>query len=380
MRRLSTLRLFLAGSVLLAAPAFPQQDRDRLAGQAQSALSAKDWPNAAAALEQLARLEPSIPEVHANLGLAYYSAGRYPDAERAFERALKLNPKMAQARVLLGICKAELGRNEDAVRMLEPAFRQPPEPDIGRLVGLALQRAYARSGRFPDAARIAEELLRRYPDDPEILYHSSALYADRSGDITAKLFEQAPDSVWIHFLRAQVQESLKRYDLARDEYRAVVQMSPNLPGARFRLAKAILLNSSDPGAVKEAQTVLHQELALSPWNADAEYELGEIARLHGDLNSALTHFSKAVTYQPAFLEARIAIARTLLKQNKPAEAATHLEQAVKISPRDKTTRFLLASAYKSLGDTTRAETELREYRKIQSDKAFGSKETPENQP
>src|SRR3954468_12230625 len=104
MRRFSTLRLFLAGSVLLTAPAFPQQDRDRLAGQAQSALSAKDWPNAAAALEQLARLEPSVPEVHANLGLAYYSAGRYPDAERAFERALKLNPKMTQARVLLGIC------------------------------------------------------------------------------------------------------------------------------------------------------------------------------------------------------------------------------------------------------------------------------------
>src|ERR1700730_14594236 len=51
-------------------------ETERLSEQAKRALDAQHWPEAAAALEKLAKLAPTVPEVHANLGMAYYSQGR----------------------------------------------------------------------------------------------------------------------------------------------------------------------------------------------------------------------------------------------------------------------------------------------------------------
>jgi hypothetical protein len=45
---------------------------DRYSADAERAMAAHDWPAAAKALQQLARQAPGVPEVHANLGLAYY--------------------------------------------------------------------------------------------------------------------------------------------------------------------------------------------------------------------------------------------------------------------------------------------------------------------
>ena len=108
-------------------------DLERLSEQAQQALEAHHWPDASAALEQLAKAAPSVPEVHANLGLAYYFQGRPKEALASFERALRLNPTMPQATIMSGICEAELGRDREAVAILEPAFHGPADPEIGRL-------------------------------------------------------------------------------------------------------------------------------------------------------------------------------------------------------------------------------------------------------
>jgi len=48
----------------------------RLSEQAQDAMEAHQWQEASTALEKLATLVPADPQVHANLGLAYYFEGR----------------------------------------------------------------------------------------------------------------------------------------------------------------------------------------------------------------------------------------------------------------------------------------------------------------
>src|SRR5438128_11828850 len=123
--------------------------------QAQEAMAAKDWAVAVKALEKLAGLTPGVFEVQANLGLAYYSDNRILEASKAFERALKLNPKMTQAEMMLGLCYAELGRNQQAVSILASAFRHPPDRQMGRLIGLDLQRAYAGQQQYDKAIAVA---------------------------------------------------------------------------------------------------------------------------------------------------------------------------------------------------------------------------------
>ncbi len=153
----------------LAAQKVNQSEIETTSKQAQEAMAAKDWAVAVKSLEKLAGLAPGVSEVQANLGLAYYSNNRILEASKALERALKLNPKMTQAETMLGLCYAELGRNRQSVVILASAFRHPSDMQMGRLIGLDLQRAYEGLQQHDKAMAVADELLKRYPNDPEIL-------------------------------------------------------------------------------------------------------------------------------------------------------------------------------------------------------------------
>src|SRR5260370_6488765 len=130
--------VFLLSCVLSGAA--PQQDTDlaRYSDQAREALASKKWDDAAKALQHLAQLAPSVPEVQANLGMALFFEGRATEALAAFDRARKLNPAMPQVELMVGLCQAELGRYREAVAILAPAFEHPPDADTGRLIGFYL--------------------------------------------------------------------------------------------------------------------------------------------------------------------------------------------------------------------------------------------------
>jgi tetratricopeptide (TPR) repeat protein len=355
--------LLLVLGISLSAQA-RDDDLQRLSDQARSALAAKQWEQAAKTLEELARLAPSVAEVEANLGLALYFQGRASDALAAFDRARKLNPALPQVDVMTGLCDAELGLYHEAIDLLEPAFAHPPDDEIGRLIGLHLARSYAGLRQFDRAFGAGEELIRRYPADPEILYQVSRLHSDRSYVLMAELVRAAPDSAWTHYANAQVQESLDRFDAAAQEYRNALARDPRLLGAHYRLGRVILSASRTPDSIELAKREFEQELGLSPRNADAEYELGEIAREHGNLDGAVGHFARALSYHPQFVEAQVGMAKTLMRLGRPAEAVPHLAEAARLDPGNKIPHYLLSSAYKALGDTTGAAKEIALYQKM----------------
>jgi tetratricopeptide (TPR) repeat protein len=354
--------------VLLVIATATGQERDadlnRLSDQARLALAAKNWQEAAQALEKLARLAPAVAEVQANLGLALYFEGRAADALAAFDRARKLNPALPQVNVMTGLCDAELGLYREAIDLLEPAFAHPPDDETGRLIGLHLARSYAGLKQFDKAFAAGEELVRRYPTDPEILYQVSRLHSDRSYVLMSELVRSAPDSAWTHYANAQVQESLDRFDAAAQEYRNALARDPHLLGAHYRLGRVILSASRTPDSIALARREFELELELSPRNADAEYELGEIAREHGNLDGAVGHFARALRYHPEFVEAQVGMAKTLMKLGRPAEAVPHLAEAARLDPGNKIPHYLLSSAYKALGDTAAAAKEIALYQKM----------------
>jgi tetratricopeptide (TPR) repeat protein len=343
-----------------------QQDADltRYSDQAREALASKKWDVAVKALDHLAKLAPSVPEVQANLGMALFFEGRASEALAAFDRARKLKPAMPQVDLMVALCQAELGRHREAVAVLAPAFEHPPDSETGRLIGLHLARSYSELRQFNKALAAGEELLKRYPNDPEVLFQVSRLHADRSYSLMKQLVQAAPDSYWVHLANAQVQESLQRYDVAQQEYRKAIELNPNAQGAHVGLGRAILSASKEPQAIDEAAREFERELALYPQNAIAEFELGEIARERGQLDKAREHLLRAVHYNQDFFEAQIALGRLLLKEGKAREAIAHLEVAAHLEPRDKLTHYLLASAHKSLGDQDAARRELDLYRKL----------------
>src|ERR1700745_1876409 len=121
------------------------------------------------------------------------------EAAKAFERAIKLNPKIPRAEMMLGLCYAEVGRNREAIPILASAFRRPADNQMGRLIGLDLQRAYAGLEQYDQALAVAEELPKRYPNHPEVLFQSSRLHADRAYELMNHLMRVSSDSAWVHY-------------------------------------------------------------------------------------------------------------------------------------------------------------------------------------
>src|SRR6516225_6285329 len=110
-------------------------DSAALAAEAQSALSKGDYAGAATSLERLAKLQPGVAEVHADLAVAYYSAGRYGDAIKQGREALTLKPSLVHAHFFLGASLAEGGQCKDALPYLEKDYTRATEPQLKRVLG-----------------------------------------------------------------------------------------------------------------------------------------------------------------------------------------------------------------------------------------------------
>lgn len=86
-------------------------------------------------LERAARMDPYSCMGHADLGQAYYFAGRLKEAEDELDESLTLNPDVVRSRYLLGLVRLANNAEELALAAMED------EPDEGfRMAGIALVR------------------------------------------------------------------------------------------------------------------------------------------------------------------------------------------------------------------------------------------------
>ena len=328
-----------------------ESDADRYSDTARQALAEKKWHDASQALEHLVQLAPNTAEVYANLGLAYYFEGKPTEALQSFERARSLKPGLPQVGAMIGLCKADLGRCKEAIRILDPEFRHSSDQETGRLSGLHLMTCYSQTSQPGQALSTGDALVRRFPGDAEILYQVSRLYADRSSDLMRTLLRTAPDSAWMHYANAQVQEGLDRIDAAMQEYRHALEKDPEMRGVHYKLGRLILRESRTPEAMEKARIEFQQELAIAPTNADAEYELGEIDREQNHTSAAISHFERAVEYHSEFGEAQVGLAKALLTLGQTAAALPHLQAAAELEPDNKIPHYLMAFGLQDSGQS-----------------------------
>ena len=372
--------LFTPYTLNLAAQQVDEAAVQHYSKAAEEALSHRDAAAAIVALEKLTHLAPNNPDVYANLGAGYYTQSRYPQAAEAYKTALRLNPNIPQVALMLGMCDMELGRAKEAIPLLESAFQNPPSDEVERSIGLNLSSAYLSLNQPTKALEIVGALIDRYPNDPEILYRASHIYGDMALKTMTHLVDVAPQSIWKQLSFAEALEAEKRYDLAIIEYRKVIKSEPEMPVVHYRLGRALLLRAPDSGEARdEALKELQLALELDPRNDAAEYESGEIFRRQGQLTLARDHFSRAVALDPSVEEAQIALARTLLRLQQPKDSVEHLISAIELNPKSEISHFLLASAYRSLGNTTGYENEMALYRRYHA-KASQEKSAEGEQP
>ncbi len=278
-------------------------------------------------------------EARANLGILYFSAGRFEEAAGELSRFAAMATGFSRARLYLGMSLSQLGRFREAVPHLAKARAGERDTELVRLSGLHLQRSYVALGRNDASGSVLEELIGKFPNDPDVLFAAGQFYSQRAAVAWNRLATAAPGSHRFHQALGQVYESRGDDARADVEYRRALELFPSLSGVRLRLGRLAL---ADAGRAAEAAQLFREELSVNPSNPDAHYELGEVLRKEGGRELALAHQEKAVALDPNFVEARLALGSLLAETDRREQALLQFRAACRIDPESEVARYRLA--------------------------------------
>jgi tetratricopeptide (TPR) repeat protein len=362
---------FAFGCILsMAAPAQTNSQDEAAAKYAalgQQALEQGRYAEAQANFEKVEKLEPAVAEVHATLAAIYFEQREYDASISQIRAAQRLKPGLPKLDSLLGLSQAELGQFAEALPRLEKGFNQTGDPEVRRMCGLQLLRAYTGLGRDADAVETALSLNRLYPDDPEVLYHTGRIYGNFAYLVMMRLHDKAPDSIWMLQAQGEANESGKNYDAALAAFQRVLAMDPRRPGIHYRMGRVLLARYQDlrkPDDRTAASGEFAAELQIDPDNGNANYELGVMASEDGNLEGALTRFEDVLNRFPDFEEALVALGGCYLQMSKPDQAVPPLERATRMRPDDEVAWYRLARAQRATGEDALAAQSMAEFKKV----------------
>jgi tetratricopeptide (TPR) repeat protein len=252
------------------------------------------------------------------LAVAYERLRRPEDARRTLERVAQLDPQNVAHLLELARLAEEGKDHEGALGYL--AHARDLAPNMARihfLFGLI-----AGELSLPiEARKSLDKALAIEPDNPAYNYAmGSVILETRDAATAASYFEK--------FVRARPADARGHFALGL---------------ANFA--------SGDYGNAKREMRSAGRDAGIAP---AADYYLGRIARLEGELKEATERLHEALVLKPKFAEPHTELARiAMLNGNLPA-ARVELNQALKIAPESFQANEQLLVLYKRTGDARAA--------------------------
>src|SRR5262249_41415015 len=232
--------------------------------------------------------------------------------------------------------------------LLKKSFDREHDSSFRSVVGQRLVECYFIAGDEENGLAIVQKLRGIAPDDPDILYTASKVYANLWNQAVQRMLAKTPESFRVHQVWAEVLETQEKYAEAANEYRQILKLAPQLPGVHYRLGR-MLLRSETSDADEKALAEFQRELKNNSADVAALSEVGEIYLKRNQLDKASQSFARAVDLQPGYVPARVGLAKTLIAEKELSKALEHLEAAAKLAPKEETVPYNLMIVYRGLG-------------------------------
>jgi tetratricopeptide (TPR) repeat protein len=270
---------FLLLSLLLAIPAFGQQDQSpeltSLLAAAQQAQAGNDYAAAAADYKQAVKLRRDVPELWANLGLMEHQTGDYGEAIQSFREANRLNPSLYVPNLFLGIDYLRSGKEKDAIPFLLKAEKMN---EADPLPSLTLGRAYSSLGEFRPAIDELRRTIRLDPGQSSAWFALGIAYLRQVEEDSRALTSEDATSSYAKALFAESLVKQARYKEAAGLYKSVLDAKDQPPCMRSEAGFLDVAQGDAQSAASafKAEREAHPECTLAI--------LGQ-ARLQLDANS-----------------------------------------------------------------------------------------------
>lgn len=289
-------------------------------------------------------------------GIDEFRKGQYTAAAMDLQNALKANPRDEHARAFLSMTKAATRDCTEAAA----EFQRSPNPDLARMSGLGAVECYAGSKKDDDSFALLRELRTRFPADSDVLYETAKLHRAAWDRAVYEMFQKAAGSYRVNQLSAEVFETEGKYGEAIAQYRKAIEKAPEALNLHFRLGRCLLLESPTTENLEQAKAEFEAELSLSPNDAAAEYEIGQILSAQGKPAQAIPHYQRALEIRPDFVEAIIAVGKSQAAHKDYSGAARLFERAVTLQPDNEPAHYNLMLAYRNSGNTEGAALQKKE--------------------
>jgi tetratricopeptide (TPR) repeat protein len=357
--RAAVLLLLLQVAIASAAWARQESKEDAqvqtLYAEARSAQAAGNLAEAAKRYEAILAIAPKLGAAYNNLGSIYIQLREFRKAAEVLQKGLKINPSMPSASALLGIAQYEMGAYREAEQQLTAALRANPSDKNAEIY---LARTHIQLGKFEQAATHLQALSQRDAKNQEVWYLLGKVYMQLSQESLAKLNQIDPNSYLVHQVSGEIMESMNNLDGALLEFKRTVELAPDRQGTHYHLGSAYWLLSMWVPAEQEFRA----ELAIDSKNCQARWKLGDILLdQQSQPEAALEEESKALEVCPNSAEAHEDRGRALLKLERYEDALKDFQFIASADPTEARPHFLLAQAYRALGRTAEAQSELRAF-------------------
>ncbi|GAB4220236.1 MAG: hypothetical protein Kow001_01230 [Acidobacteriota bacterium] len=225
--------LVLVGLTLQPATAPDAQSLRTASREAQEALNAGRFEEAARLYQELVKHLPGVPGLYMNLGMALYLGGKPAQAETHLERAVAEDPALVAGWLFLGASRLEIGKPAAAIGPLEEYLRRrPDEPRTIELLGDAFLQADRPFQAFDTFTR----LVAVQPESPRGWYGLGKSCEELAARAFGLVEKQAPESGYWFSLIAASRLAQKQYSSAFYFYRKATEAQPGLRGIHAALA------------------------------------------------------------------------------------------------------------------------------------------------
>ncbi len=280
----------------------PEQTVQSLLADARAAQSRGDFSQAAEAYRRAVALEPTMPELWANLGLMYHESGNHWEAIRSFQQAIRFNPSLFVPQLFLGLEYLQSKRAEAALPYLKTAMKLNPK-DIQAVRSLG--KVYGMLGENARATELYWEAVQLAPNEGSAWFDLGTSYLLNVENDARLMMSAYKDSAYVKLRAAEVLAAEGKLIDADEAHKAANALTPAVPCGFAEFGITLLrqqkIAEARPQFERELQTGSHCGLAA----------LGEaIADVAtGDQADALNKLASVANADPVFVRTSLPLFR-----------------------------------------------------------------------
>jgi tetratricopeptide (TPR) repeat protein len=293
-----------------------------------------------------------VGEAQQRLGKTYSLQQNYPAAVEALEAARSSHLESSEFLVDLAIAYFYAGQYRKAIEPLTKVVaKEPANVAAHQMLG----KTNFMIGEFEKARQELEAAFKLNPDDYDVAYTLGLSYLKLrqfapASDVYGRMLARLGNRAALRVLIGRAYRETGFFAEAIEEFKKAVAIDPRFPRAHYHLGLAYL-RKDGASRLADAKKEFKLELANHPNEFYANFHLGIVYLSEGNWTLAATHLQKASQIQPKNPDAYFLLGRSYEELKEYEKAIPVLRKAIEFNPYLGHNDYQITNAHFRLGQS-----------------------------